>query len=59
MLNWIVRNRTVFCINIDLALNNLQRVICNKTQTNKQTNKSAKIAEYILLQELLALIVSH
>ena len=24
---------------MDLALNNLQRLICHKTQTNKQTNK--------------------
>ena len=27
------------CIKMDLALNNLQRLICHKTQTNKQTNK--------------------
>ena len=34
-LNWIVWNRTVYCIKMDLALNNLQRLICHKTQTNK------------------------
>ena len=28
-----------FCIKMDLALNNLQRVICHKTQTNKQTKR--------------------
>ena len=27
------------CIKIDLALNNLQVLICHKTQTNTQTNK--------------------
>ena len=27
----------IICINMDLALNNLQRLICHKTQTNKQT----------------------
>ena len=26
---------------MDLALNNLQRLICHKTQTNKQTNQKA------------------
>ena len=31
MLYWIVWNRTV-CIKMDLALNNLQRLICHKTQ---------------------------
>ena len=31
MLNWIVWNRTI-CIKMDLALNNLQRLICHKTQ---------------------------
>ena len=41
MLNWIVWNRLFICIKMDLALNNLQRLICHKTQTNKQTlNKS-------------------
>ena len=29
MLNWIVWNRTI-CIKMDLALNNLQRLICHK-----------------------------
>ena len=35
MLNRIVWNRTVFCMKIDLALNNLQRLICHKIQTTK------------------------
>ena len=30
-LNWIVWNRTI-CVKMDLALNNLQRLICHKTQ---------------------------
>ena len=36
MLNGIVWNRTIF-IKIDLALNNLQSLICHKTQTTNQT----------------------
>ena len=35
MLNWIVWNRTIF-IKMDLALNNLQRLICHKTQITNQ-----------------------
>ena len=35
MLNWIFWNRTVYLYKMDLALNNLQRLICHKTQTNK------------------------
>ena len=35
MLNWIVLNRTDYLHKMDLALNNLQRLICHKTQ---QTN---------------------
>ena len=38
MLNGIVWNITV-SIKRDLALNTLQRLICHKTQTNKQANK--------------------
>ena len=37
MLNWIVWNRTI-CIKMDVALNNLQRLICYKIQPTKQTN---------------------
>ena len=33
MLHWIVWNRTFFYIKMDLALNNLQRLICQKNQT--------------------------
>ena len=36
ILNRIVWNRTI-CIKIDFALNNLQRLICHKTQTTNQT----------------------
>ena len=32
MLNWIVWNRTVIYIKMDLAMNKLQRLICHKTQ---------------------------
>ena len=35
MLNWIVWNGTIF-IEMDLAWNKLQRLICHKTQTNNQ-----------------------
>ena len=35
MLNWIVCNRTI-CIKINLALNNLQKLIFHKPQTTKQ-----------------------
>ena len=36
MLNWIVLNRTDYLHKMDLALNNLQRLICHKTQQNNQ-----------------------
>ena len=36
MLKWTVWNRTVYLYKMDLALNNLQRLICHKTQSNKQ-----------------------
>ena len=36
MLNWIVLNRTDYLHKMDLTLNNLQRLICHKTQ---QTSK--------------------
>ena len=35
ILNWIDWNRTVYMYKMDLALNNLQRFICHKTQTDK------------------------
>ena len=38
MLKWIVLSRTVYLYKLDLALNNLQRLICHKTQ---QTNSCA------------------
>ena len=36
MLNSIVWNRTDYLYKMDLALNNLQRLICHKTQTNSE-----------------------
>ena len=36
MLNWIVLNRTDYLHKMDLALNNLQRFICHKTQQTNQ-----------------------
>ena len=36
MLNWIVWNRTVFCIKMDFSLNSLQRLICGRTQITNQ-----------------------
>ena len=50
MLNWIVWNKTFFilncivwnininCIKMNLALNNLRRLICHKTQTTNQSS---------------------
>ena len=35
MLNWIVLNGTDYLIKMDLALNNLQRLICHKTKPNQ------------------------
>ena len=45
MLNWIVLNRTDYLHKMDLALNNLQRLICHKTQQAKsnQTKSNAQI----------------
>ena len=38
MLDWIVWNRSIYMYKIDLALNNLQWLICHKTKSN-QTNQ--------------------
>ena len=38
MLNWIVLNRTDHLHKMDVALNNLQGLICHKTQQTKPTN---------------------
>ena len=35
MLNWIVLNRTDYLHKMELALNNLQGLICDKTQQTK------------------------
>ena len=40
MLNWIIWNRTDYVYKMDLALNNLQRLICHKNPTNQQINQS-------------------
>ena len=41
MLNWIVWNRTNYSYKIVLALNNLQKLICHKTQASKQPTNLA------------------
>ena len=54
-LNSNLLNRTI-CIKMDLALNNLQRLICHKTQTNNQLkfNVPALLIEKIkLLNQVL------
>ena len=38
MLNWIVLNRTDYLHKMDLALNNLQKLICHKTQQTINVN---------------------
>ena len=35
MLNWIISIEQIIYIKMDLALNNLQRLICHKTQQTK------------------------
>ena len=45
MLNWIMWNRIDYLYEMDLVLNNVQRLICHKIQpTNQQ--KSGENAEY-------------
>ena len=39
------------CIKMHLALNNLQRLICHKTQTNQQTTDSIRNKNYKKKQE--------
>ena len=39
MLNWIVLNRTDYLHEMDLVLNNLQSLICDKTQQTNQTER--------------------
>ena len=49
ILNWIVWNRTIF-IKMDLALNDLKRLICHKTQiTNQPTNQVSRTPLSILV----------
>ena len=36
MLDWIIWNRIMYLYKMDSALNNLQKLICHNTQTNKQ-----------------------
>ena len=61
MLNWNFWNRTDFCIKMDLALNNLQKLICRKNPINQPTNHllclslfqnqlSMKLFNYFILQ---------
>ena len=52
MLNWIVWNRTDYQYKMDLAFNNLQKLICDKTQTtNQPTNQPKYLFESILKTE--------
>ena len=47
MLNWIVMNGTDYLHKMDLALNNLQRLICHKTQqTNKPNQHTIPVKKY-------------
>ena len=39
MLNWIVKNKTVYLYKMDLALNNQQILICHKTLKHKSFSK--------------------
>ena len=50
MLNWIVWNRTDYFHKMDLALNNLQRLICHKKA--KQPNLALLFLELPLCQIL-------
>ena len=45
MLNWIILNRTDYLHKMGLALNNIQRLICHKTQ---QTNQHLLILYFLL-----------
>ena len=47
MLNWIVLNRTDYLHKMDLALNNLQRLICHKTQQTNQPTKPSIHATWL------------
>ena len=49
ILNWIVWNRTVLCIKIDLAFNNLQRLKCHKTKLNRTVRPPTKSIGYSYL----------
>ena len=66
MLNWIVWNRTIF-IKMDMVLNNLQRLICHKIQTTKQSSilikriyiwlNSFKYSYLILISHLIIILL--
>ena len=49
MLNWIVLNRTDYLHKMDLALNNLQRLICHKTQPTNQNYIKIPLVIYLTL----------
>ena len=53
MLNWIVWNEVLIIIKMNLALNNLQSLLCHKTNTNKYTlNATVKSQKYNLVSDL-------
>ena len=45
MLNWIVWNRTVYIIKIDLGLDNLEWLTCYKTKLNQTKSSKTKVKE--------------
>ena len=49
MLNWIALNRTNYLHKMDLALNNLERLICHKTQQTKP-NVQGCGNDYVLIK---------
>ena len=49
MLNWIVLKRTDYLHKMDLALNNLQRLICHKIQQTKLNQMHFSVIAKILL----------
>ena len=49
----IVRNRTDYLYKIDLALNNLQRLICHKPLTNQPTNQLTSLLVHGVIKSKL------
>ena len=47
MLSWIVWNRSVVYTKMDLAINNLQKLICHNKQTNKHMYIYMRVIQWI------------